>query len=69
MNCLLKNTLGIVVLVVSLSSISIYSMDIFDAAKTAILIELGNLLLQEQMLISKIFMAVLHCIGLLAMVI
>ena len=34
MNCILKNTLGIVVLVVSLCSVSIYSMDIFHAAKT-----------------------------------
>ena len=34
MNCLLKNTLGIVILVVSLSGVSIYSMDIFNAAKT-----------------------------------
>ena len=34
MNCILKNTLSIVILVVSLSSISIYSMDIFHAAKT-----------------------------------
>ena len=46
MNCLLKNTLGIVILVVSLSGISIYSMDIFDAAKMARLIESVNLLLQ-----------------------
>ena len=34
MNCILKNMLSIVILVVSLCSISIYSMDIFQAAKT-----------------------------------
>ena len=33
MNCLLKKTLSIVILVVSLSGVSTYSMDIFDAAK------------------------------------
>ena len=34
MNCILKNMLGIVILVVSLCSVSIYSMDIFEAART-----------------------------------